>query len=248
MPLNNFRSPRMHVRSIPCSVGILGAQKNRHYSVSASPLPADVALEICSNGTEGDAAGWISLCPGRGMAMYGVTQTNCVGAARQGTRWFDISQTRHYRESRGPQCIRFTGVWPVSGSRRSIRVMLLEHGLGALLYLIGRQFFLVGRKKPDVSERVFQCAGSVAVQLVLHRFDDRCARANSPIKDGVHIFDVQCRPTGGPSDVCGLRNGLSPPQSSAIMMRESPIWISACPTLPPGASSLNDSVAPKARR
>jgi len=125
---------------------------------------------------------------------------------------------------------------------------VLEHGLGALLYLIGRQFFLVGRKKPDVSERVFQCAGSVAVQLVLHRFDDRCARANSPIKDGVHIFDVQCRPTGEPSDVCGLRNGLSPPQSSAIMMRESPIWISACPTLPPGASSLNDSVAPKARR
>ena len=79
MPLNNFRSPRMHVRSIPCSVGIFGAQKNRHYSVSASPMPADVALEICSNGTEGDAAGWISLCPGRGMEMYGVTQTNGVG-------------------------------------------------------------------------------------------------------------------------------------------------------------------------
>ena len=70
-------------------------------------------------------------------------------------------------------------------------MMLLEHGSGALFYLLGRQFFLVGRKKPDVSEGVFQCAGSVAVKLVLHRFDDRCACADSPIKDGIHIFNVQ---------------------------------------------------------
>ena len=42
----------------------------------------------------GDAAGRISLCPGKGMEMYGVTQTNGVGVARQGTRSLGISQTR----------------------------------------------------------------------------------------------------------------------------------------------------------
>ena len=57
---------------------------------------------------------------------------------------------------------------------------MLEHRLGALLYFVGRQLILVGRKKPDVSEWVFQRPGSIPVKLVLqvqvktHRRAARC--------------------------------------------------------------------------
>ena len=62
-------------------------------------MPADVALEICSNGREGDAAGRISLCPGRGMEMYGVRRLIAWGRAA-GNQMVRHLKTRHYRESR----------------------------------------------------------------------------------------------------------------------------------------------------
>src|SRR5579871_4136148 len=96
--------------------------------------------------------------------------------------------------------------------------------------------------EPDMSERVFQSASPVTIKLILNRLDNLGAGidglANSLSTSSIYII---CRPTDEPPNDCGLQNGLSLPQSSAIMTWESAIRISACPVLLPGASIPNIS-------
>ena len=61
--------------------------------------------------------------------------------------------------------------------------------LGALADLLGRQLLLVRCESLDVSERILQRAGPVAVGLIVHRPERHRAGVVSPVDPRVHVFD-----------------------------------------------------------
>jgi hypothetical protein len=73
----------------------------------------------------------------------------------------------------------------------SAATLPLLHPRHPLVDLFGRQILLVGRDRPDVTERIRDGAGAVAVELVLERFGDGRAGGDGVRESRVHVFDVK---------------------------------------------------------
>src|SRR5215470_6589129 len=69
--------------------------------------------------------------------------------------------------------------------------ILLEEGGESLPYFFRRHIFLAGCDEPDVAERVFQFASSVAVELVFYRLQYFRPGVVSLANHCVRVFDIK---------------------------------------------------------
>jgi hypothetical protein len=103
--------------------------------------------------------------------------------------------------------------------------------LGAPVDLFRRHIFDVGCHRPNMAEGIFQRAGAVAIELILQRANDFGSRIDGLLKALVNILQVEEEYLPASRRALqGLRNPILG-ISSASMMTELPILISAWPIL-----------------
>jgi hypothetical protein len=88
---------------------------------------------------------------------------------------------------------------------------------------------------PNVSERVLQGSGPVAIELIPHRFYDSGSLGDGPLKHIRRSLQHKEEYLQENRQKIVARENPIQGNSSASMMRESPILISACPTFPLGS-------------
>ena len=74
----------------------------------------------------------------------------------------------------------------------ALPIALLEERFGTSVDFLWRKVFLMRCQKPDVSERVFQRAATVAIELVLHGLYDLRTCCDRLGKKFVYILDMDC--------------------------------------------------------
>ena len=76
----------------------------------------------------------------------------------------------------------------------ALPIALLEERFGTSVDFLWRKVFLMRCQKPDVSERVFQRAATVAIELVLHGLYDLRTCCDRLGKKFVYILDIHVQP------------------------------------------------------
>jgi len=72
--------------------------------------------------------------------------------------------------------------------RRVLR--LGEHGVGALFQFLRGHVFLMRRKHPGVTERIFKLATPVPIELILEGLQDFRASGHSALDDRINVFKI----------------------------------------------------------